>query len=270
MFDFLHELLIQCGWPGLVGACIIGAIYFLINRSINQSADKTANKMNDIIANQNTVLIKSMIDMLDKNQTEFLTLISKTINKTLDLHDENKKKNHKNSINRRLKITESVQDIVTGLRKEYHSSRCALLEIHNNQENLAGLSHVWYDTIYESKQRNITSISPTCLNNGWKNIPISQIMPVIKDITKNNGLVHYSTTDLAKFEEEFNTLYEQLTKELEIKDAIFVGIYNKSNEINALLFIEYSHSYEYNENIVNLEDIKKQADIISSKIEYIG
>lgn len=260
MFDFLHELLIQCGWPGLVGACIIGAIYFLINRSINQSVDKTADKMGDIIANQNTVLVKSMIDMSKQNQTELLTLL----NKSLDSHDENKEKNHQASIQHRLDISESIQKRLYDLMMLYRSRRCALLEFHNSKENLNGLSFLWYDAHYEVKQRNVTPISNKC-----KDMQISNLIPIVKNVIKTNGIMHYSPDDLQSLEKYSGVLYDQLINELEAANIVFAGLYDNSNNIIGLLFLEYDNNlYKYDEEIMDFEDIKHQACTISQLLEF--
>lgn len=260
MFDFLHELLVQCGWPGLVGVCIVGAIYFLINRSINLSVDKTADKMGDIIANQNTVLVKSMIDMTKQNQTELLTLL----NKSLDSHDENKIKNHQASIQHRLDISESIQKHLYDLMMLYRSRRCALLEFHNSKENLNGLSFLWYDAHYEVKQRNVTPISGKC-----KDMQISNLMPIIKGVIENNGIIHYSPTLLNGLEKYSGVLYDQLVKELEATDIIFAGLYDSNNNIIGLVFLEYNDSiYKYDEEIMNFEDIKHRACTMSQLLEF--
>ena len=260
MFDFLHELLVQCGWPGLVVVGIVGVIYFLINKSINSSVDKTADKMADIISNQNVTLINSMIDMTKQNQTEVLSLL----NKSLNMHDEEKEQEHIASIQHRLNISESIQKHLYDLMMLYRARRCALLEFHNSKENLNGLSFLWYDAHYEVKQRNVTPISGRC-----KDLQISNLMPVIKDVIDNDGIIHYNKEDLDRLEKYSGVLYDQLVKELGVTDIIFAGLYDQNNNIIGLVFLEYNdYVYKYDEDIINLEDIKHHACTMSQLLEF--
>lgn len=260
MFDFLHELLVQCGWPGLVGACIVGAIYFLINRSINSSVDKTTDKMADIISNQNVTLVNSMIDMTKQNQTELLNLLDKSLN----IHDKEKQQEHIASIQHRLNISESIQKHLYDLMMLYRARRCALLEFHNSKENLNGLSFLWYDAHYEVKQRNVTPISGKC-----KDMQISNLMPVIKDVIDNDGIIHYNKESLEVLEKYSGVLYDQLVKELGVTDIIFTGLYDQNNNIIGLVFLEYNnYIYKYDEDIIDLEDIKHHACTMSQLLEF--
>lgn len=260
MFDFLHELLIQCGWPGLVGVVIVGAIYVLINKSINSSVDKTADKMADIISDQNTILVKSIIDMSKQNQSELMVLLTKTLNN----HDKVKEEEHVASIQHRLDISETIQKHLYDLMMLYRARRCALLEFHNSKENLNGLSFLWYDAHYEVKQRNVIPISGKC-----KDMQISNLMPIIKDVTNNDGIVYYGEEDLRRLEKYSGVLYDQLIKELEINNIIFAGLYDKTNNIIGLVFLEYNDVvYKYDKDIVDFDDIKHRASTLSQLLEF--
>lgn len=260
MFDFLHELLIQCGWPGLVGVVIVGAIYVLINKSINSSIDKTADKMTDIISDQNTILVKSIIDMSKQNQSELMGLLTKTLNN----HDKVKEEEHVASIQHRLDISETIQKHLYDLMMLYRARRCALLEFHNSKENLNGLSFLWYDAHYEVKQRNVIPISGKC-----KDMQISNLMPIIKDVTNNDGIVYYGEEDLRRLEKYSGVLYDQLVKELKVNNIVFAGLYDKNNNIIGLVFLEYNDGlYKYDEDIINFDDIKHHASTLSQLLEF--
>lgn len=260
MFDFLHELLIQCGWPGLVGVVIVGAIYVLINKSINSSVDKTADKMTGIISDQNTILVKSIIDMSKQNQSELMGLLTKTLNN----HDKVKEEEHVASIQHRLDISETIQKHLYDLMMLYRARRCALLEFHNSKENLNGLSFLWYDAHYEVKQRNVIPISGKC-----KDMQISNLMPIIKDVTNNDGIVYYDEEDLRRLEKYSGILYDQLVKELKVNNIVFAGLYDKNNNIIGLVFLEYNDGlYKYDEDIINFDDIKHHASTLSQLLEF--
>lgn len=262
MLNTILEFFNNYGWPGIVGTIIIFVLYFIINKKdkstqnvITSGFDKLATSISD----QNEHLIKSIASSNEKTQTELLSLVKTTI---LD-RDKSIKDNHDKSINKRIKISEEIDNILWDMMNLYNCQRAVVIEFHNSKENLNGLSFLWYDIQYEKQQRDVYAIS-----NKVRNLQASNIIPIINKVNSTPGnIVILNQEDIEKIYEESTVLYSQL-KELDIEHIIYSGIYSSDNKLIGLVALEYQANHPYHEDLLNLLDIKGRTDKIAQLLQF--
>lgn len=262
MLNNILEFFNNYGWPGVLATIVIFIIYFIINKKdkstqnvITSGFDKLASS----ITNQNEHLIKSITSSNEKTQTELLSLVKTTI---LD-RDKNIQDNHNRSIDKRIKISEEIDNILWDMMNLYNCQRAVVIEFHNSKENLNGLSFLWYDIQYEKQQRDVYAIS-----NKVRNMQASNIIPIINKVNITPGnIVILNPEDIEKIYEESTVLYSQF-KELNIEHIIFSGIYSSNNKLIGLVALEYQRNHPYHEDLLNLLDIKGRTDKIAQLLEF--
>ena len=262
MLNNVLEFFNNYGWPGVLATIVIFIIYFIINKKdkstqnvITSGFDKLASS----ISNQNEHLIKSIASSNEKTQTELLSLVKTTI---LD-RDKTIQDNHNKSIDKRIKISEEIDNILWDMMNLYNCQRAVVIEFHNSKENLNGLSFLWYDIQYEKQQRDVYAIS-----NKVRNMQASNIMPIINKVNITPGnIVILNPEDIEKIYEESTVLYSQF-KELNIEHIIFSGIYSSNNKLIGLVALEYQAHHPYHEDLLNLLDIKGRTDQIAQLLEF--
>ena len=262
MLNNILEFFNNYGWPGVLATIVIFIIYFIINKKdkstqnvITSGFDKLASS----ITNQNEHLIKSIASSNEKTQTELLSLVKTTI---LD-RDKNIQDNHNKSIDKRIKISEEIDNILWDMMNLYNCQRAVVIEFHNSKENLNGLSFLWYDIQYEKQQRDVYAIS-----NKVRNMQASNIIPIINKVNITPGnIVILNPEDIEKIYEESTVLYSQF-KELNIEHIIFSGIYSSNNKLIGLVALEYQTNHPYHEDLLNLLDIKGRTDKIAQLLEF--
>lgn len=262
MLNTILEFFNNYGWPGIVGTIIIFVLYFIINKKdkstqnvITSGFDKLATSISD----QNEHLIKSIASSNEKTQAELLSLVKTTI---LD-RDKSIKDNHNKSIDKRIKISEEIDNILWDMMNLYNCQRAVVIEFHNSKENLNGLSFLWYDIQYEKQQRDVYAIS-----NKVRNLQASNIIPIINKVNSTPGnIVILNKEDIEKIYEESTVLYSQL-KELDIEHIIYSGIYSSDNKLIGLVALEYQANHPYHEDLLNLLDIKGRTDKIAQLLQF--
>ena len=75
---------------------------------------------------------------------------------------------------RRLQISEDIQQSIHDLLYKYNCDRVFILEFHNNKQNLSGLSFMWYDMQYEQVARGINSLETL-----YRDLSLSKVLPLI-------------------------------------------------------------------------------------------
>lgn len=262
MLNNVLEFFNNYGWPGVLATIVIFIIYFIINKKdkstqnvITSGFDKLASS----ISNQNEHLVKSITSSNEKTQTELLSLVKTTI---LD-RDKTIQDNHNKSIDKRIKISEEIDNILWDMMNLYNCQRAVVIEFHNSKENLNGLSFLWYDIQYEKQQRDVYAIS-----NKVRNMQASNIIPIINKVNITPGnIVILNPEDIEKIYEESTVLYSQF-KELNIEHIIFSGIYSSNNKLIGLVALEYQINHPYHEDLLNLLDIKGRTDQIAQLLEF--
>lgn len=262
MLNTILEFFNNYGWPGIVGTIIIFVLYFIINKkdkSIQNVITSGFDKLATSISDQNEHLIKSIASSNEKTQTELLSLVKTTI---LD-RDKSIKDNHDKSIDKRIKISEEIDNILWDMMNLYNCQRAVVIEFHNSKENLNGLSFLWYDIQYEKQQRDVYAIS-----NKVRNLQASNIIPIINKVNSTPGnIVILNQEDIEKIYEESTVLYSQL-KELDIEHIIYSGIYSSDNKLIGLVALEYQANHPYHEDLLNLLDIKGRTDKIAQLLQF--
>lgn len=105
----------------------------------------------------------------------------------------NKEKEHKESINKRMEADTYVPQILKKIRLEYNLYRVCLLELHNNTENLQGVSFLYFSMMYEDfdfKDDSIIEIS-----DSYQQQRITQYADLFKDIKRNNYAYYSNLKD---------------------------------------------------------------------------
>lgn len=270
----MEELLIKIfdtyGLLGLIGVGIATLIYLFINKKMNESQKKTADilsaSLSQMTSSITTTIIdqnKSLVDKLLQNtatsEHDMVNLLSSTLEKIHQSEEEE----HRKSIKRRIDIGEPIQKKLYEMMNYYHASRCSILEFHNSKENLNGLSFVWFDMHYEQKQQNVKSISLRC-----KDVQVSILTQVIAKIYMRNGIAIYDEAEIKDLEKLSPLLYEWLVKDLNCTSAIFIGIYDSSNNVIGLVVIEYNDAYKMPKDIIDIHDMKSRVSALSQLLEF--
>ena len=262
ILDNIFKFFNSYGWPGIIAIAFILVIYWIITQkdkstqnTINNGFDKLATS----ISSQNENLINSITRSNEQTQSELFNLIKTTLSE----RDSIIKSNHEKSLDKRLNISEKINNILCDIMNLYNCQRTLVIELHNSKENLNGLSFLWYDIQYEKQQRGINSIS-----NKVKNLQLSNLLPIINRVNNAPGnIIVIDSEEIEKIYNESTVLYNQL-KEINVEHIIYSGIYSSDNKLIGLVALEYQKNYPYHDDIINLLDIKgrtaKIANLLSS------
>lgn len=230
----IAEIFEQYGWPGILAIVLVISLWFILQKLIKKSSEdttKTLSKgLNDIamnINNQNEYLIQTITEQSAKQQEKMFELLSQSLIK----HDEEKAEKHSESMNHRMRVSDTVMNKLYEILNYHNAQRTVIIEFHNSKENFNGLSFVWYDVQYEAHQRKIVPIASRC-----KDIQLSKLYKIIDDIYSTDGAVIYTKEDFEK-QGIYNLLYNDIEKE--VNGLIYQGIYSDDNELIGLICLEY-------------------------------
>lgn len=262
MLDNMLEFFNNYGWPGILAILLILVIYWIIlqkDKSTKDTISTGFDKLATSISSQNEHLIDSITKSNEKTQAELFNLIKTTLSE----RDNAIKSNHNKSLDRRLVISQEINNILWDTMNIYNCQRAIVIEFHNNKENLDGLSFLWYDIQYEKQQRCVKSISHKA-----KNLQVSNIIPIINKVNSTPGnIIILNPNDIEEIYNESTTLYSQF-KEHNIERIIYSGIYSSENRLIGLVALEYQRGFPYYEDIINLLDIKGRTDKISQLLQF--
>lgn len=262
MLNNILEFFNNYGWPGIVAIVLIIVIYWLITQKDKSTKDTITtgfDKLANSISNQNEHLIDSITRSNEKTQKELFNLVKTTLSE----RDNTIKHNHDKSLDRRLMISEEIDNILWDTMNLYNCQRAIVIEFHNSKENLNGLSFLWYDVQYEKQQRDVISIS-----NKARNLQASNIVHIINRVNNTPGnIIVLNSDDIEKIYDESTVLYSQF-KELNVEHIIYSGIYSSNNKLIGLIALEYQKNHPYHEDIINLLDIKERTAKIAQLLQF--
>ena len=139
-----------------------------------------------------------------------------------------------------------------------NAQRASIIEFHNSKENLDGLSFLWYDIQHEKQQKGIDTLSSKA-----KNLQATNLRPVIKRINnEKTHIIHLGPEDIENIYNE-STVFYQYMKEIKASHLVYCGIYNNdTNELRAMLCLEYQEGYSYHEDLIDYFILKEKAGLI--------
>lgn len=256
------EFIGQYGWPGVLGVILVLGAWWFVTKYEKKTTSKIDNgfdKLATTLANQNDHLITVFSEASTHHQEELVSIIKTA----LCSHESDKISKHEESIDRRLNVSDGINDILWDLMNVYNAQRAVVIEFHNSKENLNGLSFIWYDVQYEKQQKGINAISTQA-----KNIQASNILPIIKRVGKEkSNTILLNKEDIENLYNESTVLYSHL-KELKIDHVIYSGLYSDDNRLIGLVALEYHEGYPFHEDLINLFDIKAKTSKISQLLQF--
>lgn len=266
IINSISDIFIKFGWPGLIVIGIISGVLIVLNYFLFKKSDKQTNShinkaFNDIVSKiteQNSKLFEAMIEQ-NKSNNEALSAI---LLKALETNSKNNVEKHNKCIQTRLDISKIVNNKVRDLLNKYNADRAFIVELHNNKQNLSGLSFVWFDMLYEVVAKGIPPI-----HHLYKDQDASMILPLIEEINSNNGYKIFTLEDLESLQKTSSVLYRRLRIERQLDEAIIVGLYDTNNILIGMLILEYEQSFIPHE-VLDIDDILGQAAAISTLIDF--
>lgn len=255
--DSLIKMFEQYGWPGVLAVVCILIVYYFISKKDKKSLD-TINAgftgLATTMAKQNENLIDAITESNEKTQERLFTLI----NKSIDNKEQQKSDNHKKSISKRQEISEHIDEVLFDILLWSNAQRASIIEFHNSKENLDGLSFLWYDIQHEKQQKGIDTLSSKA-----KNLQATNLRPIIKRINnEKTHIIHLGPEDIENIYNE-STVFYQYMKEIKASHLVYCGIYNNdTNELRAMLCLEYQEGYPYHEDLIDYFILKEKASLI--------
>lgn len=233
---------------GIVGVLIIllaGLIYLIITQpslfkknneklteKVFEAGDKFASTMVEAINHGNEKTSELLERVIDDNNKKTDKLLSYIVNKEAqkeELHDE--------LLTTRLKtIDTTINNNIHTILHSTHSNRVAVLELHNNAENRAGLPFIEYDMTYEAISRGTRPIQQSRVNRNT-----SILTPVFCDAETSDEII-YRKSDLHNIDNRKNGssfLFYSLVTELNNEAAIFHVLKDEIGQINGFVVIEF-------------------------------
>lgn len=219
-----------------------------LNENMSENLTTLSNLITNSMSKQNDALIASMT----QQNKELVNLIRQQSEV-----GQNQIKNHKIMLNERMKVTSKINDKVRNLMNLTNCDRVMILEFHNTNENLNGIPFAKYSCTHEYFRRGISQLANKCVN-----MQFYSISSVIMDmLNKETEQIYYE--DIETIAEVNPTLYSLLV-ECKAKSILYTGIYDNKNCLIGLISLEYHERMD--ENLIDFEEIRTQADIISSMI----
>ena len=219
-----------------------------LNENMSENLTTLSNLMTNSMSKQNDALIASMT----QQNKELVNLIRQQSEV-----GQSQIKNHKIMLNERMKVTSKINDKVRNLMNLANCDRVMILEFHNTNENLNGIPFAKYSCTHEYFRRGISQLANKCVN-----MQFYSISSVIMDmLNKETEQIYYE--DIETIAEVNPTLYSLLV-ECKAKSILFTGIYDNKNCLIGLISLEYHERMD--EKLIDFEEIRTQADIISSMI----
>jgi hypothetical protein len=263
--SILGNVFLQYGWPGLIIFALISIFFIWLKHSMDKNAKKTSDTLSSGFTNLASDMAKHNDKLLDallvQNQTNTKALLD-VVNVALNKHE----KQNKDVYNRNLKLRENasfkIKKKIHDLLNRYNCDRAFILEFHNSKQNMTGLSFLWYDMTFEEIAKGVPTI-----NTYWKDQEASALLPVVKDISDEDGFEIYTIEDLEELQKTSTVLYHRLRIERQLQEAIMVGLYGSNNEIIGILILEYEESFIPVE-ILDVADILREAGSISDLLDY--
>ena len=219
-----------------------------LNENMSENLTTLSNLMTSSMSKQNDALIVSMT----QQNKELVNLIRQQSEV-----GQNQIKNHKIMLNERMKVTSKINDKVRNLMNLTNCDRVMILEFHNTNENLNGVPFAKYSCTHEYFRRGISQLANKCVN-----MQFYSISSVIMDmLNQEKEQIYYE--DIETIAEVNPTLYSLLV-ECKAKSILYTGIYDNNKCLIGLISLEYHERMD--KNLIDFEEIRKQADIINSMI----
>jgi len=269
IFEFLSGVFDSYGIIGIIAILIVTFVIYFISNKIKKSNKETVTTissgfehMAQTLEKQNDKLLDAIISQNTGSQVLNEKILETIITKALKDKDIEDIEAHDENMQRRLQISEDIQQSIHDLLYKYNCDRVFILEFHNNKQNLSGLSFMWYDMQYEQVARGVNSLETL-----YRDQEASHLIPVITDINDNNGYKIYSVEDLEELQRTTPTLYRKLRIDRELEEAIMVGLYNKKNILIGILILEYETGFIPVE-VLDEEDIVAEGRAIAKLLDY--
>lgn len=247
------------GWPGVIAIVLITAFiiffkYFqkteretqkVTKESMENMSNNLSEKLTEKMSEQNEKIV-SMISQQNENLVNTLQETNaKLIEHILNVRD----KKHNDSLEYRKDISPEIIEIMKELRAEFKASRVSILEFHNSNINLTGLGFLSFDMKYERQEIGVPTI-----NHLVKDRDISQVSWIMKQIAIQDKHVFImnllSDKQRHQLWEEAPVMHDDLVNKLNVKQNIFIGLYNYNTSMMIGII-----SIEYHDNKMDMIDL---------------
>lgn len=256
IFKFLSE---SYGGGGLVLSVLIILLFLFLpylfnknNKNMKDGLNEVSNKLTDAIKEENKDLIKG----LNNNQKSLIDNQFKLFNDLIN----NRQKEHIENLNNRDTVSIPIQNKINHLKDFYKASRVSVFEFHNSLVNLNGLPFKWYDVIYESITKGVSSISAET-----KNMPFNILIPIILQVNEGEIAI-FNKDNIEDFYNQSSVLYDFCIKH-EINDMIVAPLINKDMQLFGILVLEYSGNNHLDYSNLSVDDVELEAHAISTLLE---
>lgn len=264
MVDFITEIFKNYGIVGLLCCIIVGLLYYLIKNILDKKNELLETTLSSGF-DKMTEGFNTMNSNYQKQNEILIDALSNTVKTVIESHDESKRVSHSESMAKRMNVSGKINDELYDMMVTYRARRAMVFEFHNSKENLNGLPFVWYDCIYESTQPNVEKILQKC-----KDIPISQTMSIIKDLTNHDGYLVYNRENIMNLKSKNGMIYIWLLENnVNIENIVYIGLYNSDNLMIGVITLEYTNDKYLIENaLIDKLDILKRVERISTYLEF--
>ena len=238
----------------LVGICV--AIPVLINKqSKKMSSDfnKLGVDLSNALQKQNDGLINKLSETQDKLLENQINLVNTLVNQNKILHEED--------LDTRDEVSIPIQTKINHLKDLYRATRVSVFEFHNSLTNLNGLPFKWYDLIYESIIKGISSVTIET-----KDMPYNIISPITIAI-QNGKTKIFNRKEIENFYNQSSVLYDFAINKHNIQKLVCSPIMNNENKLVGMLTLEYSSDNILPDKHIDLNDIEIETKIIGTLLE---
>ena len=261
----IGEVFVKYGWPGLICLIAGGVLLICINKWMKKGTKENISALNEgftnltnSISNQNSILVDAIVQQ-NRTNTELMLSV---IDTALKRHDKQCQRDYDKNLEIRKEVSIRIKTKMHDLLNRYNADRAFILEFHNSKQNMTGLSFLWFDMTFEEIAKGVHSIQ-----SFWKDQEASQLLPVVNDVTDNDGFKIYSIDELEQLQKSSTVLYHRLRIERQLQEAIMVGLYGIDNTLIGLLILEYEYDFIPVE-VLDREDIVATAASIAELLDY--
>lgn len=260
-FKGIFQVLIEnYGLYGLVIAISLVAVCVAIPVMLNKQSKKMSTDFNKLGVDLSAALQKQndgLINKLSETQDKLLESNLTIINNLLD----QKNKIHGTGLNLRDQVSIPIQNKINHLKDLYRASRVGVFEFHNSLVNLNGLPFKWYDLIYESIIKGISSVTAET-----KDMPYNIISPITIAI-QNGKTKIFNREEIENFYNQSSVLYDFTVNKHDIQKLVCSPIMNSENKLVGMLTLEYANDNVLPDKHIDLNDIETETKIIGTLLE---
>lgn len=257
MEKLIFEIGDKYGPTGLILIIIVlliwyGGNYMLknIKKSNKEFSEQLSTSFADTLNKQNSMFIQNM-----KEQNDYL--LEKLLEERIE-HRNKEKQEHKDSQNRRIKVSPVVNKLINDLTNKLHCARTAVVEFCNGTSNVAGLSFMHYTIGYEWHQKGELEIPL------HEKESLNSISPFIEKIHETSAhYVRLGIDYLHNINEDAGGFLNKF-KPLHVQDAVLVGLYDDDNTISGILLFLYDNNFPLIDDLFDTEVIKEEAGKLST------